>query len=243
MARKSSIGDENTKRTAPSQYLSYILIPGDTRYKSYMRGSHDRLRWAREAAGYPTAADFAAKHNLELGTYRHHENGTRGLRPHVAKKYANLLNVDTNWLQFGVGSPRKGVDLTPELRPISWAPLISWVQAGQLLATDNEVRLTGEEEYVPVVWHHPTYALEVRGTSMNRVAQPGDIIIVDPEDREPKDKLIYIVRNGSDLTFKRYRDSNGPIRLEPDSTENHETIFPSDGLEVVGRVIFVLRKA
>ena len=96
---------------------------------------------------------------------------------------------------------------------------------------------------MPVVWHHPTYALEVRGTSMNRVAQPGDIIIVDPEDREPKDKLIYIVRNGSDLTFKRYRDSNGPIRLEPDSTENHETIFPSDGLEVVGRVIFVLRKA
>lgn len=207
-----------------------------------MARPHDRLRWARESAGFKTAAEFVKAHNLELGTYRHHENGTRGLRPSVARKYASLLGIDIKWLQFGEGSPRKGVDLTPTLRPISWAPVISWIQAGQLTQGPT-IQLSGEEEYVPVTWHRQTYALEVRGTSMNRIAAPGDIIVVDPEDRHPEDKLVYVIRDGSELTFKRFRSTNGPIRLEPDSTDPHETIFPSDGLEVVGRVIFILKKA
>lgn len=83
-------------------------------------------------------------------------------------------------------------------------------------------------------------ALEVRGTSMNRVAPPHSHIIVDPEQRHAEDGWAVIALVGDEVTFKRYRDTNGPIRLEPDSTEPHDTLYPGEGFEILGRVIKVV---
>lgn len=77
---------------------------------------------------------------------------------------------------------------------------------------------------------------------MNRVAPPGSVIVADAEQRQPEDGWAIIALVGDEVTFKRYRDTAGPIRLEPDSTEPHETLYPIEGFEVLGRVVQVITK-
>lgn len=62
-----------------------------------------RLRTAREAAGYETAKGAARRFGWSADTYAQHENGTRGLG-RVAGKYARAFKVSEGWLLTGEGS-------------------------------------------------------------------------------------------------------------------------------------------
>jgi hypothetical protein len=66
-----------------------------------------RLRLARGAAGYRTAADFAHTHDLEESTYRHHENGIRTPKIPTVERYAGLMGVSAAWILTGEGSGRR----------------------------------------------------------------------------------------------------------------------------------------
>jgi phage repressor protein C with HTH and peptisase S24 domain len=67
----------------------------------------DRLRWAREQAGYENALDFVRAHDISQSAYYHHESNRRGFSSAVAERYARLLRIDYTWLQTGKGSPTK----------------------------------------------------------------------------------------------------------------------------------------
>ncbi len=175
---------------------------------------------------------------VEDGTYRHHENGTRNFAMPAARKYAKQFEVDVTWLLTGQGQPKPSVNLTPDNRPLQMVPLISWVQAGQL--AHSEIDFDQADERVPFASPRKMlFALKVRGTSMNRVAPDGSRIVVDYDDRDPSDGKCYVFLCRGDTTFKRYRDTNGPVRLEPDSSDPHDTIFPDGDFTVVGHVIGV----
>lgn len=62
-----------------------------------------RLRLAREAAGYDSAATAARRFNWPYGTYSGHENGSRGFPAHRAPVYARCFRVEEQWLLFGKG--------------------------------------------------------------------------------------------------------------------------------------------
>lgn len=64
-----------------------------------------RLKTARMAAGYKSAKEFCDKHGVVHSTYSLHETGGRNLKPKIAQKYAELLNVNVTWLLTGSGSP------------------------------------------------------------------------------------------------------------------------------------------
>lgn len=64
---------------------------------------NERLRAAREARGFRSAAAFARANGLRLPGYSHHENGTRGMSLQVVQHYADLLDVDAAWLSFAQG--------------------------------------------------------------------------------------------------------------------------------------------
>lgn len=66
--------------------------------------SQDRLKFARLAAGFETATEFAVKHRIPQPTYANHETGKRGLRLQTAERYAEYLgNCDAAWLLTGHG--------------------------------------------------------------------------------------------------------------------------------------------
>jgi len=76
---------------------------------------------------------------------------------------------------------------------------------------------------------------------MNLEAGDGSVIIVDYDDKMLVSGKLYIIKTADgDVTFKRYRSD--PDRFEPCSTEPYNTIYPSDGWSVVGRVIKVERE-
>lgn len=53
----------------------------------------ERLRLARERAGFDTAAAAAARFNWPETTYRHHENGTRNFPKSKAVTYGRAFRV------------------------------------------------------------------------------------------------------------------------------------------------------
>lgn len=65
----------------------------------------DRLKKARKAAGFKSAAEAASALNTPYPTYAGHENGSRGVTTEALELYARRLKVSADWLLNGKGSP------------------------------------------------------------------------------------------------------------------------------------------
>jgi len=65
-----------------------------------------RLREAREAAGFLSAKDAARALRLADSTYTQHENATRGFPVAKARRYAVFFKVNIDWLVNGRGTPK-----------------------------------------------------------------------------------------------------------------------------------------
>src|SRR5215472_3767115 len=66
---------------------------------------HQRLRFAREQAGFARASDAARAMGIGEPTYLGHENGSRGLS-RAAARYARFFHVSLDWLIGGRGEFR-----------------------------------------------------------------------------------------------------------------------------------------
>ena len=61
----------------------------------------ERLKAARERAGFPTAAAAAEAFGWPVSTYRSHENGHRGFPAKRAERYASAFRISPEWLLYG----------------------------------------------------------------------------------------------------------------------------------------------
>ncbi|MDE0242777.1 MAG: helix-turn-helix transcriptional regulator [bacterium] len=61
----------------------------------------ERLRQAREHAGHTSATAAAEALGVTPSTYLGHENGSRGIRPVTAERYARGLGCDASWILYG----------------------------------------------------------------------------------------------------------------------------------------------
>src|SRR3989339_1253394 len=64
-----------------------------------------RLRAARKAAGYKSAADFVIKNNIPQSTYSQYETGKRTLDAEKIVHFSKYLGIEPGWLLTGLGSP------------------------------------------------------------------------------------------------------------------------------------------
>lgn len=74
----------------------------------------ERLKQARIKAGYRSAAEAANSFGWTGSTYAAHENGTRGVKPDDAKKYALAFRIDPGFLMFGTEPSTVKVAGVPE---------------------------------------------------------------------------------------------------------------------------------
>lgn len=63
----------------------------------------ERLKVAREAAGYTSASQASEAMGIALATYIQHENGTRNFNSERAKRYARFMRVTPEWILYGRG--------------------------------------------------------------------------------------------------------------------------------------------
>lgn len=224
-----------------------ILSRIDTILKA--RGISDR-----EASLKATGTAWAVK-NLRKGSAPSFE---------TIEGFARFLRVSPAFLAFGVSTEDSPVlaPARPSWPPIASVTVIGQVAAGVWLEVDQEVD-TPAYEGVPIP-PDPDYkledqfAVEVRGTSVNRVAPDGSIlgcISVARTRRPPRDGDLVIVeqrRNGGQeimRTAKRWHDVGAAYELRPDSDDpkwRTPIVIPKDAdpdngarVDVIGVVTWV----
>lgn len=74
----------------------------------------ERLKDARQKAGFRSAAEAAERFGWVSSTYASHENGTRGVKPDDVKKYALAFRSDPGYLLFGTERSTSKVADVPE---------------------------------------------------------------------------------------------------------------------------------
>lgn len=213
------------------------LLRYDVDYAFCMNTPNQRLRQARENAGFSTAKEAAQSMGVPVSTYIGHENGHRGFPAQRAPQYARKFKVTEEWLLYGKG--KEGGVVLEGAEPTMPIPLLGDVPGGPWREAIRK-----SHHYIPAPqagMPASAYALKVQGDSMDRVAKDGATIIIDPTDFDLFERRLFVVRNGEgEVTFKQYRER--PARLVPCSTnERHKDIPITDkGYEIVGRVIKII---
>lgn len=95
------------------------LLHNGPRYALHMSDPAERLRIARLRAGFETGKDAAESLGIAVSTYLAHENGSRGIKPGMATRYAKKFKVAEQWLLYGTGKePGSDGDLVGEVHSI-----------------------------------------------------------------------------------------------------------------------------
>lgn len=186
----------------------------------------ERLKQRRLTLGL-TQTQLAKQIDVSQKAITKWESGRTITRPAKLKELSEALQCSEDWLLGGRETPSSPTGVG----------LISWVQAGEMADIYDAYQPGDAEKWVDYPAKHTNMiALRVKGTSMNRISPEGSIIIIDLQDRELSSNRLYVVKIDNQATYKRYRSN--PPRLEPDSTDPHETIFLNGGnIQIVGRVV------
>ena len=148
------------------------------------------------------------------------------------------LRTTPEWLAFGRGWE----DPSSVVGGLRQVPLVSWVAASAFADATLGSHIAVEAPTINVsdLPQGEYIALKVNGDSMNKIAVDGSTIIVRLNDKTLVDRAFYVFMSIDETTFKRYRSKDGPPRLEPYSTSDHPTIYPTGPIDVVGRVFRVI---
>lgn len=162
----------------------------------------ERLKVAREAAGFKSARAAAIRHHWKPSTYAAHENGQNQFGPDEAKVYGKAFKVAASWLLTAEGEPPAKVariEQDPDYDPPPDGGILEIdVRAGLGGGgtTDSRQVVHHGEVADPVKaesWHFPArfmreeirapedrvVILETQGDSMSPTILSGDRVIVD----------------------------------------------------------------
>lgn len=132
-----------------------------------LRTVADRLKWARERAGFSSPRKAANAFGWIQDTYRSHESGARsrrGLPPEVAARYARAFGVSAEWLLTGrVASKRQVV------------PVIGFVGSAAQVIEFPAAEV--EEIAAPPGCPENAEAIVVRGDALYPVFRDGSVIV------------------------------------------------------------------
>jgi phage repressor protein C with HTH and peptisase S24 domain len=202
----------------------------------------NRLKRAREEAGFDSAAAFADAADVPEATYRSYENGTRTITDNVARQLARHLPRPWHWILFG-----------DELKEASELPATAGEPVNILSPRVRDARMVGVDELdltasagaggevgdVAVLhrWRVPRdlaevatdspiesiKLLRVKGDSMVPTYSPVDRVMVDTADRIPSPEGVFVVWDGLGFVIKRIRylpHSDPPtVRMSSDNTK------------------------
>lgn len=184
----------------------------------------NHIRKLRQAKGWSMRelADkmSTAENPVHFTTIAKIERSQRKLTPEWIKRFADALGAFPSELV-------DDYDLVGFPLVARQHPVIGMVAAGNWREAAQE---TTRYIAAPVKARN-AFGLVVDGTSMDKIAPEGSVVMVDPDCFDLHDGGLYVVMNDdSEATFKRYRAD--PARLEPVSSD------PDHGVIQLGRAPF-----
>jgi repressor LexA len=120
-------------------------------------------------------------------------------------------------------------------------PLLGRIAAGTPILAAEHV-----EEVLPLpvdlVGNDPVFLLEVKGDSMIGAGIfPGDLVAIRSQKDARDGEIVAALIDGEEATVKRLRRKNGKVILESENP-NYEPMVFSEGVELIGKVVSVLRR-
>lgn len=184
------------------------------------------IRESVRANGYPpTVREICAALNLSSPSTVH----------------AHLANLERLGLIKRNPTKPRALDVVQDLRPRRPLPLVGRVAAGQpILAEENIEELID----VPAFLRRDDddFVLRVQGDSMADAGIfNGDFIVVHSQD-EAQNGEIVVALVGDEATTKRFYNEGRTVRLQPENELYEPIIVNADEVELVGRVVGVLRQ-
>ncbi len=129
--------------------------------------------------------------------------------------------------------------VSPErIRPV---PLLGRIAAGRPILAAEEV-----EDFVPLpvelVGQGPVFMLQVKGDSMVGAGiLDGDYVVVRRQPDADDGQIVACLVDGEEATVKRIRRRDGTVVLESENPSFEPMVF-TDGVQILGRVVSVLRR-
>ncbi len=120
-------------------------------------------------------------------------------------------------------------------------PLLGRIAAGTPILAAEQV-----ESVMPLptelVGEGPVFLLEVKGDSMiDAGIHEGDLVAVHSQPDALDGEIVAALVDGEEATIKRLRRKNGKVILESENPAYEPMVF-TDGVELIGKVVSVLRR-
>jgi transcriptional regulator with XRE-family HTH domain len=187
--------------------------------------SSDRLRQARKAQGFGTAAAAADAFGWNRNTYGSNENGNAPFSYRRAKEYAVAFGVDADWLYTASTALRSLPHHShPATLPTAekMAPIIGRVGAepeGMVLFATGQS--AGDLVPIPPGGSDKAVALQVVGHSMRGVVDDGGLIYFEDQRTPPTPDMlghVVVVETDTDeVLVKRLLRGSRPGRYDLES--------------------------
>lgn len=187
----------------------------------------ERLKRARQEAGYATAKSFSERNNVKISTYALHEAGTRSMSFEIIEHYSKLLDINASWLLTGIG-PKSA-------QHIRRVPIIDW----------NEVPLfpkgilleTKKYTYSDLDLSACSFALVVQNDAMEPRYPQGTIIIVDCEQiPTSQDYAIILPPDLKAPLFTQLMTTDNEL-FAKSLNPNYETLSLAYNTKKIGKVV------
>jgi repressor LexA len=95
---------------------------------------------------------------------------------------------------------------------------------------------------VELVGNGPVFLLEVKGDSMiDAGIHEGDLVAIHTQQDARDGEIVAALVDGEEATVKRLRRKDGKVILESENPSYEPMVF-SDGVELIGKVVSVLRR-
>lgn len=137
------------------------------------------------------------------------------------------------------------VDETPvpaaEDRRMRDVPVLGRIAAGTPILAAEQV-----DEFMPLptelVGDGPVFLLEVKGDSMvDAGIHEGDLVAVNKQSDARDGEIVACLVDGEEATVKRLQRKDGKVYLHSENPTYEPMVF-SDGVELIGKVVSVLRR-
>jgi SOS-response transcriptional repressor LexA len=167
-----------------------------------MTGIGPRIRARRERLGW-TVQKLATLAGISGGFLSRLETGKSYYSAETITKLAGALGVSVDVL---FANKSNVVDTAADWRRI---PLPDYVQAGQWTGVNPALGDEEMRETVMTDLEHPpsSFALRIRGSSMEPEFKAGDVVVIDPTIQPRPGDFVVATDDGGEATFKQYRSA------------------------------------
>lgn len=198
------------RKNEPSRLCTYLVheyILEDMKTTDEIRLENGRALM-KEAGGPSSFAERVDRQATQISRLVG-KNPSKPIGDRLARHFEDCFNKPKGWLDYDHSLISES-NVDSYRVPSTSVPVLSWVQAGNWCEISDIEAVTDEYLAAPYGCSEGTFALRVRGQSMEPVYKHGVIIYVEPSIAPVDgDDVIAVLTESNEATFKQYIEEPG----------------------------------